>query len=188
MRVLPLQITEKDAAILEHLVDVSCAPLGGDAHGFTLSFRFSANPYFSNEVLTKTYRWADEDEDMLELAEGTEIALAAGKDPTVKVMKKKPKKGGKPLTKLEPCDSFFRFFSPPAVPDDPDEMTEEDAEALQDAVEADYEVGAMIKEEIIPQAINWFTGAAVEAGEDEDEEGDDDDDDDEDDEARLHDA
>jgi nucleosome assembly protein 1-like 1 len=33
-------------------------------------------------------------------------------------MKKKPKKGSKPgppQTKLEPCDSFFNFFSPPQV-------------------------------------------------------------------------
>jgi hypothetical protein len=38
---------------------------------------------------------------------------------TVKLMKKKPKKGApkdaKPQTKLEPVDSFFNFFSPPQV-------------------------------------------------------------------------
>ena len=156
--------------MLAYLTDVSAAPLGGEAHGFTLSFRFAANPFFSNEVLTKTYQWADEDEDMLELAKGTDIAWAAGKDTTVKVMKKKPKKGGKPLTKLEPCESFFRFFSPPALPEDADELSEEEAEALQDAVESDYEMGATIREEIIPQAVAWFTGAAIEAGEDEEDE------------------
>ena len=167
--------------MLAYLVDIRTAPLGGDEHGFTLSFHFVENPYFSNSVLTKTYKWADEDEDMLELAKGTQIAWAAGKDPTVKVMKKKAKKGGKPLTKLEPCESFFRFFSPPDMPDEEDELTEDDAEALQEAVEADFELGAAIREEIIPQAVSWFTGAAVEAG-DEDEEGDEDDDDDDDDE------
>ncbi len=169
--------------MLSFLTDVTSAPLAGEGeHGFTLSFHFAPNPHFSNAVLTKTYKWADEDEDMLELAEGTDIAWASGKDTTVKVMKKKPKKGGKPLTKLEPCESFFRFFAPPAMPEDPDEMTEEEAEGLQDAVEADYELGATIREEIIPQAVAWFTGAAVEGGdeeEDEDEEGEDGDDDDE---------
>ena len=175
-----LQITEKDAAILAHLVDIRTAPLGGEDHGFTLSFHFSENPFFTNTVLTKTYKWANEDEDMLELAKGTTINWAAGKDPTVKVMKKKAKKGGKPLTKLEPCESFFRFFSPPDMPEDEDELTEEDAEALQEAVEADFELGAAIREDIIPQAIAWFTGAAIEAGDDDDEEDDEDDEEDDD--------
>lgn len=38
---------------------------------------------------------------------------------TPQVMKKKPKKGGKPdakpQTKIEPVESFFNFFSPPNV-------------------------------------------------------------------------
>jgi nucleosome assembly protein 1-like 1 len=183
MRLTPCaaQITEKDAAVLAHLVDIRTAPLGGEEHGFTLTFHFSENPFFSNSVLTKTYKWADEDEDMLELAKGTEIAWAAGKDTTVKVMKK-AKKGGKPLTKLEPCESFFRFFSPPDMPEEEDELTEEDAEALQEAVEADFELGAAIREEIIPQAVSWFTGAAVEAGDDDEEEDEEDDEEDDEDE------
>lgn len=62
---------------------------------------------------------ADSDEPILESAEGTDIQWAAGKNPTVKVMRKKAKKGAKPgakaQTKLEPTDSFFNFFSPPKV-------------------------------------------------------------------------
>lgn len=179
--------------MLAHLLDVRSAPLPDGAPGFTLSFHFSKdNPFFSNEVLTKTYRWADEDEDMLEAAEGTVIHWAPGKDPTMKVMKKKPKKGGKPLTKLEPCDSFFRFFTPPELPESADDLDEEAAEALQDEVEADFEIGATLREEVIPQAVAWFTGAAIQAdddedddeeGEEEDEEDDDDEDDDEGDES-----
>ena len=44
-----------------------------------------------------------------------------GKDVTIKVMKKKPKKGekpgagGKPQMKTEKVDSFFNFFNPPEV-------------------------------------------------------------------------
>jgi nucleosome assembly protein 1-like 1 len=166
--------------VLAFLTDITCAPLGEDVHGFTLSFHFSANPHFSNSVLTKSYKWADEDEDMLEEAKGTAINWSAGKDTTVKVMKKKPKKGGKPLTKLEPCESFFRFFSPPEVPGEDDELSEEESEALQDAMEADYEMGAVIRDEIIPSAVSWFTGAAVQGEEDEDEEGDEEEDDEED--------
>lgn len=45
--------------------------------------------------------------------------LGAGKDVTVKVMKKKPKKGAKPdakpQMKTEKVESFFNFFDPPQV-------------------------------------------------------------------------
>lgn len=64
-------------------------------------------------------------------------------------MKKKPKPGragrgnARPITKTEPVDSFFSFFSPPKVPEDEDdnELEEEDIEALQSALEEDYELG-----------------------------------------------
>ena len=62
------------------------------------------------------------------------------------VMKKKakPVKGkpaGRMLTKTEPCASFFNFFSPPAVPEDPNEVDEDEMEELQHAMEEDYELG-----------------------------------------------
>ena len=59
-----------------------------------------------------------EEEGVLEKAEGTKIDWKTGKDVTVKIMKKKPKKGGKdakPQIKTEKIESFFNFFSPPDV-------------------------------------------------------------------------
>lgn len=57
--------------------------------------------------------------------------------------KAKPGRGGKgnakPITKTEPVDSFFSFFSPPEVPDDDDDDV--DVEALQAGLEEDYELG-----------------------------------------------
>ena len=47
----------------------------------------------------------------------------------MRVIKRKAKKGGKGakmVTKTEPCDSFFNFFAPPAVPTEDDEMDEEE--------------------------------------------------------------
>jgi nucleosome assembly protein 1-like 1 len=117
---------------------------------------------------------------------------------TVKVLRKKPKPGAKnkkPITKTEPAESFFQFFYPPEVPDEEEQqnMSEDDAEQLQDAMEQDYELGMMIANNLIPDAVNWFTGDAFaddeedEFDEDDDEnelddEDDEDDDDDEDDE------
>lgn len=187
------QVTDKDAAVLAHLEDISSVPVSGEdedgdaVYGFELRFSFSANPFFSEKVLVKRYEFSDEEESYLVKSSGTEISWAAGKNPTVKVMKKKgkPGKGGAPakvLTKLEPTQSFFNFFSPPEVPDEADDLEEEEAEALQDAMEGDHELGMIIKDDIIPNAVSWFTGAAIEGGEEDEDEGEDDDD--EDDEAR----
>lgn len=63
------------------------------------------------------------------------------------VMKKKPKKGArpgtKPLTKLEPVPSFFSFFSPPEVPAEGTELSEDAIEELQATMEEDYEMGCV---------------------------------------------
>ena len=192
------RITEKDEVALKHLVDVTCKPLEKEPDddeeeeeeepkGFTLEFHFEENPFFTNAVLTKTYHMVDEEDPILEFAEGTEIDWHPGKNLCVKVMRKKPKKGAKnhkPQTKTEKAESFFNFFSPPEVPgeDDEVEMTAEEAEELQEAMEEDYEMGAIIKEKIIPDAVSWFTGEANEDSDEDDSDFDEEEEDDEDDE------
>ena len=57
-----------------------------------------------------------------------------------------------------PTDSFFNFFSPPAPPgDDEDEASSE----IEERLELDYQLGEDIKEKLIPRAIDWFTGEAL---------------------------
>eukprot|EP00967_Tisochrysis_lutea_P075089 scaffold101039_cov21-Tisochrysis_lutea.AAC.1 len=75
---------------------------------------------------------------------------------------------GDPITQTGSLvDSFFNFFSPPDVPAEDDEMEEEQMEELQALIEADYEVsgraqvGATIKEKLIPHAVHWYTGEAI---------------------------
>lgn len=121
---------------------------------------------------------ADSGEDpVLEKAEGTEIEWHQGKNVTVKIKKKKQRnkngKGTRVVTKTEPCESFFNFFSPPKIPG-PDEegMEEEEMEQRQMELESDYEMGIAFQERIVPHAVKWFTGEA------DDDEMDDDDDDD----------
>ena len=78
-------------------------------------------------------------------------------------MKKKVKSknsGNKTLTKTEKCDSFFHYFYPPIVDDDM-ELDEEEATELQKTMEEDYDIGEIIKKNIIPEAVNWFTGTAL---------------------------
>eukprot|EP00262_Sarcandra_glabra_P000348 TRINITY_DN1040_c0_g1_i3.p1 TRINITY_DN1040_c0_g1~~TRINITY_DN1040_c0_g1_i3.p1 ORF type:complete len:383 (+),score=120.57 TRINITY_DN1040_c0_g1_i3:171-1319(+) len=200
--ILAEEISERDEGALNYLKDIKWTRID-NPKGFKLDFFFDSNPYFKNSVLTKTYHMIDDDEPILEKAIGTEIEWFPGKSLTQKILKKKPRKGSKnakPITKTENCESFFNFFSPPQVPEDDDDIDEETAEELQNQMEQDYDIGSTIRDKIIPHAVSWFTGEAVqddlegimeeddedddgeEDEDDEDEEEDDEDDDDDDDE------
>lgn len=83
-----------------------------------------------------------------------------------------------------PTESFFNFFSPPQPPTDDDESVASD---IEERLELDYQLGEDIKEKLIPRAIDWFTGEALQFEElgdemDPDEFEDEDEDEDEDDE------
>ncbi|KAM4131923.1 hypothetical protein ACJW30_01G212200 [Castanea mollissima] len=177
--VLADEISERDEGALKHLKDIKWTRID-NPKGFKLEFFFETNSYFKNAVLTKTYHMIDEDEPILEKAIGTEIEWYPGKCLTQKLLKKKPKKGSKnakPITKTESCESFFNFFNPPQVPEDDEDIDEDAAEELQNQMEQDYDIGSTIRDKIIPHAVSWFTGEAIQ----EDEFGDIEDDDEEDD-------
>ncbi|KAI8466552.1 MAG: nucleosome assembly protein-domain-containing protein [Monoraphidium minutum] len=173
-------ITERDAEVLAHLTDVRVVSLTGeDAGSFRITFAFSDNAYFANKTLEKTFYMEDPDEVVPRKFVGTQIEWQSGKDTTVTVVKKRvaDKKGGKgrptaTINKTEPCDSFFNFFRTPVVPENPDDLSEEDLEALQEQMDEDYEVGVAFKESLIPRAVEWFTGEAAPPLYDDDYEGD----------------
>ena len=176
-------IQDKDRPALKHLRDIKCVLSEDDAMSFTLEFHFGPNDYFTDEVMQKTYSLIDDDEPILERAEGTAIDWKPGKNLTVKTLKKKVpnKKGGKPITKTkqEPCDSFFNFFAPPDL-DELEDLDEEQEEQIHEFIQADFEVGAAFRERLVPHAVLWFTGEAMdeqmEYGEEEEEEEDEDED------------
>ncbi|CAA6672797.1 unnamed protein product [Spirodela intermedia] len=183
--VLVEEIQERDEGALKFLKDIKWSRIDSP-RGFKLEFFFDSNPYFKNTVLTKTYHMIDDDEPILEKAIGCFYY-------PLKILKKKPKKGSKnskPITKTENCESFFNFFNPPQVPDDDVDLDEDAAEDLQNQMEQDYDIGSTIRDKIIPHAVSWFTGEAVQGDEfeigdeedddeDDDEDGDEEDDDDE---------
>ncbi|GFR42866.1 hypothetical protein Agub_g3857, partial [Astrephomene gubernaculifera] len=162
-------IKDKDMDVLKYLRDIQAESLviDGVSHGFKLRFFFDANPYFTNEVLEKTYHMLADDDGVLERAEGTKIEWQQGKDVTVKIMKKKKKgkSSAPPQVKTERVDSFFNFFDPPQVPDGDEDIDEDTMEELQAIIEADYEVGATIREKLIPEAVSWYTGEAMDEDE-----------------------
>ena len=179
---------------MEFLSDIKCNNFP-DGSGFELAFHFSENPYFTNSILVKRYEVPNlltEDEPILKNVTGTDINWKSGQSLTFKkVMKKQRKKGGRgagqirTISKNERQESFFHFFSPPKIPALAQIMDEEEAEAMEEAFDHDYDVAQAFRGCVIPKAVLWFTGEAMEEGYDdldgfiagEDEDGDDDDDD-----------
>jgi len=170
-------IEPHDEPVLEHLSDLTVAwhPNGT---GFTLSFHFDDNCFFTNKVLTKEYFLRDgPDPESPLLYDGPEIigckgcfiAWKEGMDVTVTNISIGWKEGETVIEGSEagPKDiqpgSFFTFFSPP----DGDCPEEDDKKILS----SDYDIGFALKEKIIPRAILYFTG---EIHEDDDDAGEDD--------------
>ncbi|KAI8918534.1 hypothetical protein DFJ77DRAFT_455955 [Powellomyces hirtus] len=190
-------ITEKDEEVLKSLQDIKVSYLN-DNPGFKLDFVFGENEYFTDSVLTKTYFLENSPDAaygdvMYDHASGSDIHWKEGKDLSVTVEVKKQRHKGtnkvRVVKKTVPAETFFHFFNPPKAPEEDEDADDEELDDLDQKLEADYEIGETIKEKLIPRAIDWFTGKALDYEDEdyEDEEGmdgwypgDDDEDDDED--------
>merc|ERR1719414_1200783 len=186
-------LQEHDEPIVRHLEDIKVKYSDpGKPMSFELEFLFSENDYFTNKSLSKVYMMRAEPDEADPLSfEGPEIIKCTGckidwkkgKDVTVKVIKKRQKHKSKgsvrTIEKKVKADSFFNFFDPPIVPT-PEDGAEEMDEETEALLAADFEIGHFFRDRIIPRAVLYFTGEALEDEDDEDEDGDDEDDDDED--------
>lgn len=174
-------LQEHDEPILSHLQDIQLKFLE-DRMGFILEFHFAPNEYFTNKILTKTYemRCSPDPEDPFNFegpeiikCEGCEIDWKKDKNVTVKLIKKKQKHKSRAavrtVTKTVPRDSFFNFFSPPEVPEDEEDLDSEEQVLLT----ADFEIGHYIRERIVPRAVLFYTGEALDDDEDYEEDEDD---------------
>ncbi|KAL8953254.1 MAG: hypothetical protein Q9222_000907, partial [Ikaeria aurantiellina] len=179
-------ITDRDEAALKLLTDIRMEYL--EKPGFKLIFEFSENEFFTNKTISKTYYYQEESgyggDFIYDHAEGDKINWRPEKDLTVRVESKKQRnkntKQTRVVKKTVPTESFFNFFDPPKAPT----AGEDDAASdVEERLELDYQLGEDIKEKLIPRAIDWFTGEALQFEELDDdlEEGDFEDDDDEED-------
>ncbi|KAJ1919763.1 histone chaperone [Mycoemilia scoparia] len=157
-------ITERDAEALKHLTDITLEYLEGEELGFNINFEFEENPFFENKTLTKTFHYSltEEPGSMTSIkATGTEIKWKEDKDLTVITETKKQRHKATNRTRVVkrtvPAETFFTFFD--TLSED-DEEAEEDFE-IQERIEAEYELGEEFKEQIIPRAVDWFTGKAI---------------------------
>ena len=182
MEVISELIAEQDVDALEYLYDIICED-DEDGGGFTLKFFFNTNPYFSNPILTKSYEIPNlylEDEPVIEKVEGCKILWKDGKCLTeTSVTKKERKKSGRgkgqvrTVRSTERCESFFWFFTPPKMPEEYLEMEEEEADAMEEAFDQDYDVAQSFRCHLVRDAVTWFTGDAAGDDDDYDEEDDD---------------
>jgi nucleosome assembly protein 1-like 1 len=159
-------IQEHDEPILRHLTDVE-VQMCKEPPGFNLLFHFSPNEYFNNPTLTKEYKLScDPDQSDPFIYDGPEIVgckgckidWKPGKNVTVKLIKKKQKHKTKGntrfVTKEVKADSFFNFFDPPEVPGNEEDVDEE----TRDLLNADFEIGQLIRDRLVPRAVLYFTG------------------------------
>merc|ERR1719375_1497452 len=101
--------------------------------------------------------------------------------------KKKQGRKGKPktVTVEEKRPSFFRFFFRTITPDmelsdDDEEDSEEEMSGSEDEdydktemiMQDDWETGCVLRDCVIPHAVRWYTGEAIEDGESSDEDDD----------------
>merc|ERR1719320_1248682 len=179
-------IQEHDEPALETLNDVKVTFSEGSSAespmGFKLHFMFGPNDYFTDTELTKEYemKCAPSEQDPFSF-DGPEIFRCKGcpihwkpnKNLTVKTVKKKQKHKSKgnvrTITKQVKNDSFFNFFDPPTLPDDPEADVDADTQEL---LTSDFEIGHYIRERVVPRAVLFFTGEALEEEDfDEEEDG-----------------
>lgn len=200
-------ITDRDAEVLDFLQDIKLQYLTDGRPGFQLVFVFDPDtPFFKNKTLTKTYYYQNElgysGDFIYDHAEGEEIQWADNESNTtiaveMRKQRNKATKQVRTIEKITPVDSFFNFFDPPKVPardntqeEDQDDQEDDELQELEERLALDYSIGEQLKDKLIPRAIDWFTGAALEFefdnelldDEDEQFDGEDDDDDEDDDE------
>jgi len=194
-----LEVNPDDEEILAHLTNISFEYLPeGDmdvpdddgktskikTEGFKIIFTFEPNEFFKGTELTKTFILTREDLQLsLVKVLGTEIEWEPNCNPTKKLVKKnvassrgrgrgrgRGGRGTKTVTVEQDVPSFFSFFK---------EVDEDD----EDGFQRDFVAGSLIKDRLIPRAVDYYMGK-VEVNdvydEDEDEFDDEDEDEDED--------
>ena len=186
-------VKEHDEPLLNRLEDIKAVYCDDKGLDFTLEFHFSENEFFTNKVLTKSYVVeckVDEDDPFsfdgpsIVKVTGCKIDWKKGKNLTIKTVKKKQRHKGRgqtrTVTKTVPNESFFNFFSPPEPP--ANDGDDEDEDTAMEALAADFARAEFLKDRVIPQAVLYFTGEALEDADDDEVEEDEDeglDDDDE---------
>lgn len=158
-------IQKYDEPILKLLSDVSLKfSKPGQPVSYTFEFYFLPNPYFRNEVLTKTYivkskpdhndpffSWGWEIQD----CKGCKIDWRRGKNVTMTTTQHcTTATGGIEIQpRVVPNASVFRFFSPPEIPKIGKLKSREGA-----ILDEDFEIGQILHDNVILKSVYYYTG------------------------------
>ncbi|XP_036912997.1 nucleosome assembly protein 1-like 3 [Sturnira hondurensis] len=158
-------IQKYDEPILKFLSDITLKfSKPGQPLSYTFDFYFRPNPYFTNEVLTKTYMiiskpdhndpfffWGWEIHD----CKGCKIDWRRGKNVTVTTTHSRTTAAGEIeiQPRVVPNASFFHFFSPPEIPNIGKLEPREDA-----ILEEDFEIGQILHDNVILKSVYYYTG------------------------------
>ena len=146
-----------DEPILRHLKDIVVV-YQAEPIGFDLQFHFSENEFFEDAVLTKEYFMSGDpaahdpflyDGLRISKCKGCTIHWKAGKNVTVK-----SSRGSSVKFNI----SFFNFFNPPLVSDDPSVMLHP---VVNDLLIEDYVLAERLRDYIIPRAVLYYTGEGL---------------------------
>ncbi|KAG9391349.1 Nucleosome assembly protein (NAP) [Carpediemonas membranifera] len=161
-------VHEHDEDALQYLTNVTSEvvpPSEEDGEGFKITFFWAPNPFFHNAELAISFIFNKGDNSMLHHAVGTPIDWCDGKNLTVKFITRTQRhaKSGKQrvISKKVAQESFFTIFSPPTVSQlaKAEEDESEELEALETALHTSYEVCHTLRQKIIPNASQFFTGS-----------------------------
>jgi nucleosome assembly protein 1-like 1 len=147
-------VNVEDFKCLVHLTDVTCTYYD-NGKGYTLTFHFEPNEYFTNTTLTKSYEVLNllvyDEKRMCKSITGTTIDWKENMSLTHQIVIKKQRLRGKnntnnskqtrSVTKLEEKQSFFRWFKAP------NPLT-----PLKDCVN-DFEIAQAFRHTIVPNAV-----------------------------------
>ncbi|UKK01239.2 nucleosome assembly protein [Theileria orientalis] len=168
-----------DEPVLAYLSDVTSEYLEPNKQeSFKITMKFDKNPYFTNTTLVKQYNMKSVDGELESLLQGTvasEINWLPDKNVTkqtvTKVQRHKRTKETRTRVDFEDKPSFFRFFTGQEVPtvEQLSQMTKLEISELELYVEEDYDIGVVIRDKLIPEAIYWYLGAVDDDDVDDDE-------------------
>ncbi|KAH8420486.1 hypothetical protein KR009_010809 [Drosophila setifemur] len=157
-------VQDHDEPLLEFLQDVR---LGYDQDSYTVSFQFRPNRFLHDSSLLLTKRYFlqhSADQEYPYLFEGPEIIRCEGchihwrdgSNLTLQTVQSRRRGRARSVPKVMPRESFFRFFTPPQAPDL--SLADEKTKLI---LGNDFEVGFLLRTQIVPKAVLFYTGDLV---------------------------
>ncbi|PHJ23103.1 nucleosome assembly protein [Cystoisospora suis] len=147
---------------------------GGGAEGFKLFFEFDENPFFTPLLLTKSFKMKEDNGDLiLSQTIGTKITWQDNMDVTKSIVVRKQfnmrTRDMRLIHEEKKEKSFFRFFEDSYLPEDDqlEAMTDQEQDVIFSTMKSEYDAGLAVRDEIIPNAVNWYLGRAEEETEEE---------------------